>query len=436
MRIKELFLLQVLFPLAEKIKGTSASKWLPRIQEMSTWSPEEITMWQEDKLHQFVYHAYEHTTYYKQLFDSLGIRPSDIKTKEDLSKLPIITKEIVREHHDDLIPDDLNTLNFRSDTTGGTTGVPMKYYCDENTWGYVTAAKILYWRQSGYRFGDAFIALGSSSLFSKKTSASRRIYDKIRNEHPLNCVDMSDEKCAKYAEYIKKHRIRFLYGYATALYILTKYVADHNISLNIKGVFSTSEALTDNYRDLIEKTFNCRVMDYYGARDAGLACFEVQKGCYHIGYNTIVETIDEYEPNTGTLLSTNILNYSFPLIRYQLGDIIEQDNNPTEYNGQICRKVIGRTSNVIKLENGRSLSATGISMIMKEFDVKAFDFRKSGTLELTLRIKKNIGYTKEQEALIRNTFEKYIGEDCFLNIQYVENFDCLKNGKHNYFIVN
>ena len=73
-------------------------------------------------------------------------------------------------------------------------------------------------------------------------------------------------------------------------------------------------------------------------------------------------------------------------------------------------------------------------MIMKEFDVVAFDFRKVNDLEITLRIQPiSEKYTADQEALIRKTFMKYIGEDCLLNIEYVEKFEPLKNGKRRYF---
>ena len=121
----------------------------------------------------------------------------------------------------------------------GDTGIPMQYYCDENVWGYVTAAKMYHWKKTGYRFGDPFIALGSASLFSQKPSLSRRIYDKLRNEHPLNCVNLTDEICEKYIEYIKTHHIYFIYGYAAAIYMFAVYVNEHGLDVKgIQGVFT------------------------------------------------------------------------------------------------------------------------------------------------------------------------------------------------------
>jgi len=313
----------------------------------------------------------------------------------------------------------------------------MFYYCDENTWSYVTAAKIYAWKTLGYRFGDNFMTLGSSSLFSdSKVSFIKKIFNKMRNGTMLNGVNLTDEICQNYIEIIKNKKIKFLYGYAASLFILTKYVAKNNINLTqIKGIFTTSEMLSDEYRNLMESTYKCRVMDCYGARDAGITAYEILAKQYHVGYNVIAEVINTFEQDTGTLLTTNLTNYSFPLIRYQFGDDAKLVKNNDLYNGQLITKIIGRTGDVMRLDNGHNLTATGFSMIMKEFDIIAFDMRKLSGLEVELRIQTNKEkYTKEQETKILQTIKKFVGTDCNVNIVYVDGFEPLKNGKRNYFI--
>ena len=81
-------------------------------------------------------------------------------------------------------------------------------------------------------------------MFSKAPSLPRRIYDKLRNEHPLNCVNMTDEVCKGYCEYIDKNRIHYIYGYAAAIYMFADYVRRTGAVLpEIKGVFTTSEII-------------------------------------------------------------------------------------------------------------------------------------------------------------------------------------------------
>jgi len=438
-KLKEFLLLKCLFPSSERVMGTCASKWLERIADMESWSPSEVTAWQEARLQEFVRHAYRHTAYYRQLFDSLGIKPEDIRTRDDLRRLPVITKEIVNEHYTELIPDNLASFKYRLSRSGGTTGVPVQYYCDENVWGYVTAARIFYWKKTGYRYGDAFIALGSASLFSKKPSLARRLYDRMRNERPLNCVNMTDEVCKGYCDYIRKHRIHYIYGYAAAIYMFADYVRRSRADLTeIRGVFTTSENLTDHYRETIEQVFRCKVMDCYGARDAGITAYELGYHRYRIGYNAIVELNDTIEENVGSVVTTNFLNYSFPLIRYRFGDEAELVPDPQAegYNGQMLRRILGRSSHVLRLENGHHLTATGISMIMKEFDIAAFDIRKTGENEVLLRVQTvPEKYTDRQESEIVKTLKRYLGEDCKLEVEYVQAFEPNANGKRTYFMV-
>lgn len=430
--------LDFILPLSERLMGTNASYWYRQIEAMNRCSREEIVEWQNQHLRDFVRHAYDHTRYYRRQFDSLGINPDEIRCAADLKRLPIVTKAIINEHYDEFVPDNLQQFKYRSGKTGGTTGEPMLFLCDENTWGYVTAAKIYYWKKTGYRYGDKFAAMGSASLFSQKPSLVRRAYDKIRNEYPMNAVNLTDELCAKYVGMIKKEKIRYLYGYAASLYIFTQYVKQNHVDLSqVNAVFTTSENLTDYYRKTMEETYQCQVMDCYGARDAGITAYESERGAYHIGYNVIAEVVDEFEEHTGTLLSTNFLNYSFPMIRYQFGDSVELSSEVDEkcYNGQVIKRIIGRTSDVMHLGNGHHLTATGFAMIMKEFDVVAFDFRKISEWELLLRIQPlPEKYTKEQEEIIRETFVKYVGEECNLRIEYVDQFEPSPNGKRRYFI--
>ena len=146
-RLKEFILLNAALPAAEVISGTCASKWYRRICEMNRWSREAINEWQNKHLQAFIKHAYEHTQYYHHLFDALNIKPDDIKCAKDLKQIPVITKDIINAHYDELIPNDLHKMKYRISSSGGTTGIPMRYYCSEDVWGYVTAAKIYYWKK-------------------------------------------------------------------------------------------------------------------------------------------------------------------------------------------------------------------------------------------------------------------------------------------------
>ena len=199
-KFNEWLRLGIIYPLAEKIKGTNSMEWYHRIQTMNNWSRDQIRNWQEGQLHLIVQQAYCHTVYWKKVFDERGLKPEDIHTMEDLKKLPVLTKADIRAHYEEMVPDNVKLFPHRSERTGGTTGEPMQYLVDENIWGYVSADKIVAWQSTGYRFGDKFMALGSASLFKKNAPFARRILDRIRNEHAYNSMNMDGELCRQYID--------------------------------------------------------------------------------------------------------------------------------------------------------------------------------------------------------------------------------------------
>ena len=427
--------LNIVLPFSERLTGTCATYWYKQIEVMSRWSKTEITNWQNQQLRQFVKHAYNHTVYYRRLFDSLKIKPSDINLAEDLKLLPVMTKDVVRQHYFEIIPDDIVRIPHRKDRTGGTTGEPMDYLTDENVWGYITASKIYSWRKTGYHYGDKFAALGSSSLFGKKTSIKRRIYDWIRQEKGMNSMNMSDDVCLSYLKRMRKEGIHYLYGYASSVFLLAKYAKENNVDVSfVKGVFTTSENLTDQYRTLIESVFHCRVMDSYGARDAGITAFEVYPGKYHVSYCVIPEIVDKFGNDEGTLLSTCFLNNAFPLMRYDFGDSARLFFSDEGYNGAVLTKIYGRTSDVIKLDNGHVLTSPGYTILMNKFDVVAYSIQKISGNVIKMQIQPVLNkWNKEQEGVLKKEMSRFLGEDSSLIIEYVENFEPLGNGKRRYF---
>lgn len=427
--------LGVVYPLAEKIKGTNSMEWYHRIPEMNTWSSEKVREWQEEQLHRIVDQAYNHTIYWKRIFDERGLKPSNIRTFSDLQKLPILTKAEIREHYDEIVSDNIGSIRYRKGQTGGTTGEPTHYLDDENIWGYVTANKIVAWRTTGYRFGDSFMALGSASLFKKKAPLARRILDWIRNERAYNSMNLDDTLCQEYIEILEKQNIHYVYGYASAIYLLAKYALDHKIDMHhMRGAFTTSENLTDVYRETIENAFGCRVMDCYGARDAAVTAYEISTGSYHLGYSAFLEVVDEIAPNTGTLLSTNLLNMAFPMFRYEYGDVAELDNDSSEYNGQVLHQIYGRVSDVLRLDNGHVLTSPGFTILMRNFNVKAYDIQKLTGAHVRMQMVPAEGWTKTDEVKLTAEMQRFVGEGCQFTLEYVEGFQELKNGKRRYFM--
>ena len=434
--LKEKILLNLIFPIADFVMGTCAMKWYKKIQYLETLSKDELEQWQLKQLNLLLNHAYENTIYYKEVFDSLGIKPSDIKSFEDLKQIPVLTREIIKERFNDLIPRNINKIKHRYSSTGGSTGEPLRYICDENTWGFVTAMKIHSWQTTGYRYGELFMSLGSSSLFPvNKKSIVHEIYFKLKNTIPLNGMNMEDSICERYINIINKYNIKYIYGYATAIYLLALYCKKNNIDIKLKYVYTTAEKLHPHYRETIKESFKCNVMDCYGSKDGGVTAYEVEPGIYHVGYCAHFEKSD-HNNQPQTLYVTNLIDFAFPTIRYANGDEVQMHDESIEsnYNGQKLKEVIGRTSDIIELSNGHRLTTPGFTILFRKFNVNAYRIRKIGELEILIQIVKKDCYTEQEHELLCQAIQKHVGEDCTVRYEFLDKIEPLKNGKRSFFM--
>ena len=435
-KIKEFILLKIVIPVVDMIMGMKINYWYKEINKLNPLSRDEITEWQNRQFRDLIRFAYEHTVYYKEIIDKSGYSIDDFTSTKDICRLPILTKEIIRQRYSDIIPDNITKIPHRKRSTGGSTGEPLHFIIDENTWGYVTAAKIYAWQTTGFQYGEPFLSFGSSSLFRvNKKKRLHDIYYKLRNAIALNGMDMEDSICRKYLEIARKKRVKYIYGYASSIYILASYVKKHNVKNKLNAVFTTSEVLTPEYRQVIEEAFDTKVMDCYGAHDGGITAFEIERGSYFVGYNTFCEV--ENPSEISTLYCSNLIDFAFPMLRYEVGDAVVMDNTAnTHYNGQIIKKIEGRTGDIIRLKNGHTITNPGFTVVFKQFNVKAYRIKQLSESSLVVTLVVLPNFKKEEEAKIIDTIKKYAGDDCEIRVEYIDQFEPLENGKRRFIMSN
>ena len=435
-KIKEFILLKIVIPIVDMMMGMKIKYWYREIKRLNSLSRDEITEWQNRQFRDLIRFAYEHTVYYKEVIDKSGYSIDDFTSTKDVCRLPILTKEIIRQRYSDIIPDNITKIPHRKRSTGGSTGEPLRFIIDENTWGYVTAAKIHAWKTTGFHYGEPFLSFGSTSLFRvNKKKRLHDIYYKLRNAIALNGMNMEDSICRKYLEIARKKRVKYIYGYASSIYILASYVKKHNVKYKLNAVFTTSEVLTPEYRQVIEEAFGTKVMDCYGAHDGGITAFEIQRGSYFVGYNTFCEV--ENPSEISTLYCSNLIDFAFPMLRYEVGDAVVMDNSAnTHYNGQIIKKIEGRTGDIIRLKNGHTITNPGFTVVFKQFNVKAYRIKQlsESSLVVTLAVLPN--FKKGEEVKIIDTIKKYAGDDCEIRVEYIDQFEPLENGKRRFIMSN
>jgi len=293
----------------------------------------------------------------------------------------------------------------------------------------------------GYEYGEPYIGLGSSSLFPNKSkSIKHKIFYSLQKYITLNGVNLPDSVLKKYTKILEGKNIKYIYGYASAIYLWVNYLIRTNKNIKINACITTSEILTDTYRQTIEKAFQCNVFDEYGARDGGIFTFQCEKGNYHIGENLILEVVDDngdtIQEGKGEVVATDLFNYAMPFIRYKIGDMvnISQDICSCGHQQKLIKKVYGRTSDIIRLKNGHTLTGPGFTILFKDLNVLNYSIIQSGSLSIDVILQVNDDYKPSEEKLIEDTIKKQAGDDCVIKIKYVDKFELTKSGKRHYFI--
>ena len=80
--------------------------------------------YQLQELQSIISYAYNHTKYYHNLFGEYGIVPKQIQDFSDIKKIPLLTKDIVRDHLEEMVSDVIPQKSLQYVTTGGSTGKP------------------------------------------------------------------------------------------------------------------------------------------------------------------------------------------------------------------------------------------------------------------------------------------------------------------------
>jgi len=423
----------VFIPLGDYAMHTKIHKYLNQIKKLNRLSKNEIKHWQSDRLRQLIEHSYNNTVFYKELFDAHKIKIDDIRTVEDLRKIPTLTKNDIKKNYDKLVAKNAYSIPHIIKKTGGSTGEPLVFLMDKDSWSFINANTILNWERSSYRYGDKYVSLGSTSLFvNEKKSLKHWVYYQLKGNMGLNGINMSDETCLLYLNLIEKKGIKYLYGYASALYLLAKYALNNNYKTNIKVCFTTSEVLTPVFRDTIFKAFHCQIVDCYGAHDGGIIAFNHTNDYFEVGYNCIVNTDD----NNNALL-TNLFNYAMPFINYQVGDGVELYHDVDDlyaYNGQVIKSVNGRQSEILKFSNNRTITGPGFTILFKEIPVEYYCLEKTTDSSVICWYTSNEALSKQIESLILLTLSKQLGDEVKIDLKQADTPFLSKSGKQKYII--
>lgn len=419
------------------------------LKKSQWWSREKLEKYQLEQLNKLLNHAYENVPYYTKIFDKEGINPNDIRSFEDLQKIPFLTKDIVNENIKDLKAKNYPDYKFGYTTTGGTSGVQMAMYEEK---GAAFAKEMAYIKISNSRVNcdfirDRFVVLRGDIIPSadKGKFWAHSMFGKCLI---LSSYHMSHENLPRYIEEIRKFKPKYIWTYPSSITILARFMKINKFKPfpTLKVIICGSENLYDWQRTLLEDYFKCRIFEGYGHSEQAV----IATSCEHSNYfhifpeYGITELIDKNgktvkkENEKGEIIGTGFKNYLFPFIRYKTGDfgVYTSEKCICGRNYPLLKKIEGRwLQEFIITKNNRLVSITALNMHSNVFDnVKQFQFYQDKKSEVILKIVKSDDYTEKDSEKLINEFNKKLGNDINLKIKFVDEIPRTPRGKYNFIV--
>jgi phenylacetate-CoA ligase len=390
----------------------------------SQWSgPTEIMRLQQKRLEYLVRHAYQTVPYYHEIFRKNNLKPDDIKTSEDLGKLPILTRNEVRERFNALISRGYPKEKMVYGLSGGSTGEPIKFYTTKENREWNMAARYLFWRWAGFELGDKFAHVVGSPLdrpFFK--SVRGRIEGKMKRRIYLDAFRMSERTMESFANEMRRFRPKVVYGYAKSVALLAKFIEEKGIEgIHLKSAIIDSEGLLEHEIETIKRVFGCDIWWSYHNRENGTFGAECCKhDAYHLFVqNHVLEFLREGERvapgEAGSIVVTDLTNYAMPFIRYEIGDF----GVPS---GQMCtcgrgfplmRKLVGRTSEVLVSATGKFMFGDLFHLYTRFYDIaniKQYQIVQESPTKVVVSIIPETDYTSRDTEIIKKGIFSIMGE--------------------------
>lgn len=447
----------VFLPIGDLVYGSSVVAKLNEMRQHDFLSESEIKEIQDRKLQDLVRHCYETVPYYRRLFDGLGILPDQIKKREDLHVLPVLTKQVIRDNYNDLFSTVISPKRWRKSSTGGSTGTPLKFCTDATEWSSWKASTLRAWEWYGINLGDKIFSLGGSSINKKKNVFSYKgLYDRvIMRNFKYSSADVSDESMRQNYEAFSKLRPQAIRGYGSALYIFARYIERMGLPCPpLKAVLTTGEVLMPEYRRKLEEVFGAKVYDAYGAGDGGILSHEcMEHSGFHITEEAcIIEITDKngvplQDGEVGFVCTTDLDNYVFPFLRYHVGDMayLKTERCSCGRHTRLIGEVMGRSGRLIYNKQGVPMSPTVLPMMFyPDLDYHNAEYQKvynkidrfqirqdaSGDLCILLKLKDCHEGHEQFDYILTNYRKHFVGSK--VELRFVDEIPTLPSGKEDY----
>lgn len=428
-------------PMHKWLIGKDARNYYLWLKSIEFQSNQDLRELQFKRMMELLRSAYANVPYYKHVFDENKLNLDTFTSIEDLGRVPLLTKDLVRENiHFRMFSNLHDKKKMLQINTSGSTGEPFICYADKFQLEMRFATTLRAAEMSGYKFGDKQIRLWHQTLGMSKSQILRERIDSffVRRTF-VPAFEMTSESINALMHKISRKKYKFMDGYAESLNFIASQSTDME-NFSLKGIMSSAQQLTPQTREKIENMFGCQVFDKYGSREfSGIAYQCDQSKFHHVQDESyIVEILVDGRPanpgEVGEIVITDLNNFSVPLIRYRIGDLaqaVEQIQCKCGRSQKLIGEITGRTQAMIGCANGVWLPGGFFGHFFKDYDfcIKHYQVYQEIFGAFTIKLVITEQYNDSIAKKIVNSLKAYAGDGTVIEVEIVDSIPLVRTGK-------
>jgi phenylacetate-CoA ligase len=419
---------------------------LKELEETQWWPRDRIRALQDERLRRLVRYANENVPFYRSLFERHGLQPEDIQSTEDLVKLPVLTRRLVRENLHQIRDTRFSRRQLRALCTGGSTGEPLEFYrAKDDIACRDAAAGLRAFGWAGYELGMKCAWFTESPLYEASLRRLARVAKAFSQRVTVfDACQLSVDNLPHLAKRLEGFDGGFIRGYPTAIYLLARFIESEGKSrIRPKAIITSGEALHGSQKALLSRVFECDVFSCYRSNELNMIAGQcpVLSG-YHISAeNVIVEIVDDegtpVRPGQeGRILVTNLHSHAMPFIRYEMGDVgVGTDAGcPCGRGLPLLTAVSGRVTDVVRTPSGTTIPGVALPLnSLASLGVDQFQVVQDTLDRVTVKIVLSGGVSPDRaEAAVSEIGRQYrdaLGGGMEVVVEPVEEIELTPSGK-------
>jgi len=401
---------------------------LHRVLHNGQLNPGDLQALQLCKLQETLQLAWEHVPYYRHLFNESGIHPRDISGPDDLRKIPVSTKDDLRNAGtENLVACNVDTGKLTAALTSGTSGKPFRVMLsarERKLRRYIDFRTLL---NVGFRPRDQLVTLGPRLAMRRGLHEHLGLFrtDRLNNRLPPHEI----------VRQLESLRPDILWVYPSILRSLLVNVGrDALRGFTPRAIINAAE--TED-RSLLRKAWDEADIEYfnfYGSIETGRIAWECRahEGL-HVNTDHVLlelEPIQGMEAGTsggpGHVVITTLNMRSMPFIRYRLGDLcsLVKGDCPCGSSYPRITSPIGRENSLAKLSSGRHVSALEFTRVLRQFDwIEQFRVTQLQQGKFTIAVLASDPANDAKVAHVHAALIKQLGEPADIMFTFVRKLE-------------